>query len=155
MFGFTRNETTVLLFLIFSFIAGIGVWAFKHYLEPLPEYHEAHNVRETVLQRNDSQKETIVRGSEEGEVQVQVQNVYINDADITELERLPGIGPIIAKRIVEYRSNHGKFQTLEALMEVKGIGQKNSGNSLDYTRRWPEWRLWSRCGFRRPEARET
>ena len=119
MFGFTRNETTVLLFLIFSFIVGIGVWAYRYYLAPLPESQEAFKHRESVIQRKDIQK-TGIRGKEEDEG----LSIFINDASQSELERLPGIGPVIAERILEYRSKHGKFHTLEALMEVNGIGQK-------------------------------
>lgn len=119
MFGFTRNETTVLLFLIFSFIIGIGVWAYRYYLAPLPESLEAFRNREPVIQRKEFQK-TGIRGKEEDEG----LSIFINDASQSELERLPGIGPVIAERIVEYRSKHGKFHTLEALMEVNGIGQK-------------------------------
>ncbi len=119
MFGFTRNETTVLLFLIFSFIVGIGVWAYRYYLAPLPESQEAFKHRESVIQRKDIQK-TGIRGKEDDEG----LSIFINDASQSELERLPGIGPVIAERILEYRSKHGKFHTLEALMEVNGIGQK-------------------------------
>jgi len=119
LFGFTRNETTVLLFLIFSFIIGIGVWAYRYYLAPLPEALEAFRNREPVIQRKEFQK-TGIRGKEEDEG----LSIFINDASQSELERLPGIGPVIAERIVEYRSKHGKFHTLEALTEVNGIGQK-------------------------------
>lgn len=48
----------------------------------------------------------------------------LNTATIAQLELLPGIGPAIAKRIVEYREQHGKFATLESLDAVKGIGPK-------------------------------
>jgi len=48
--------------------------------------------------------------------------VNINTATATQLEALPKIGPAIALRIIEYRTQHGPFATLEALMNVKGIG---------------------------------
>jgi len=48
----------------------------------------------------------------------------INKATFEELESLPGIGPKIAKEIVEYRERFGPFKSLEDLLKVKGIGPK-------------------------------
>ena len=49
----------------------------------------------------------------------------INTATEEELdENLPGIGPVIAKRIVEYRETYGGFSSVEELMNVSGIGEK-------------------------------
>jgi competence protein ComEA len=48
--------------------------------------------------------------------------VNINRASISELDTLPGVGPAIAQRIVDYRTEHGDFSTIEDLMNVKGIG---------------------------------
>jgi competence protein ComEA len=46
----------------------------------------------------------------------------INRASAAELERLPGIGPALARRIVAYRDTAGPFQRLEELDRVPGIG---------------------------------
>ena len=48
--------------------------------------------------------------------------VHINTADEKALDALPGVGPVTAKRIVEYRTEHGAFQAVEELMKVRGIG---------------------------------
>jgi len=48
--------------------------------------------------------------------------VNINTADVTTLETLPGIGPSLAQRIVDYRQTHGPFDQIEDIMEVSGIG---------------------------------
>ena len=48
--------------------------------------------------------------------------VNINTADEKELDKLPGIGPAMAKRIVEYRTENGAFQAPEEIKRVKGIG---------------------------------
>ena len=48
--------------------------------------------------------------------------VNINTADAGELERLPGIGPALAQRIVDYRREHGRFGAVEDLTDVPGIG---------------------------------
>jgi competence protein ComEA len=49
-------------------------------------------------------------------------HININTADQATLESLPGIGPAIAQRIIEYRQSQGRFQRIEDLMEVSGIG---------------------------------
>jgi competence protein ComEA len=49
--------------------------------------------------------------------------ININTASAAELERLPGIGPVLAQSIVDYRQAHGPFGTVEEIMEVQGIGQ--------------------------------
>ncbi len=52
------------------------------------------------------------------------RKVELNGASQKQLESLPGIGPALADRIVEYRSKNGKFKRVEELMNVKGIGEK-------------------------------
>lgn len=49
---------------------------------------------------------------------------YINNADVNGLVKLPGIGEVLARRIIEYREKHGKFKKLEDLKNVSGIGEK-------------------------------
>jgi competence protein ComEA len=51
-----------------------------------------------------------------------VQRLNINTASTTDLEKLPGIGPSLAQKILEYRHTHGLFLTIEDLIKVSGIG---------------------------------
>lgn len=56
-------------------------------------------------------------------VSAEVAVVKINSADAETLTReLKGIGPTKAKAIIDYRDNHGPFQSVDELLEVKGIG---------------------------------
>ncbi len=50
--------------------------------------------------------------------------ININTADAKQLEALPGIGPAIAERIVQYRQAHGPFKNPEDIKNVQGIGDK-------------------------------
>ena len=51
--------------------------------------------------------------------------VNINTASAEQLTTLPGIGPKLAARIVEYRQKSGAFKSVQELMNVRGVGEKN------------------------------
>ena len=51
--------------------------------------------------------------------------VNLNTASIEQLTTLPGVGPKLAARIVEYRQKSGTFRSTQELMNVKGVGEKN------------------------------
>ncbi len=48
--------------------------------------------------------------------------VHLNSADASMLDTLPGIGPVMAQRIIDYRMEHGGFKTIDELKNVRGIG---------------------------------
>lgn len=58
--------------------------------------------------------------------------ININTASAIELATLPGIGEVIAQRIVDYRQTHGEFDSLADLLSVEGIGQKRLEQIVDY-----------------------
>ena len=48
----------------------------------------------------------------------------LNTADLAALDTLPGVGPVLAQRILDWRAEHGRFTSVEELGEVTGIGDK-------------------------------
>lgn len=62
------------------------------------------------------------------------ERININTAEAPELEQLPGIGPALAQSIVEYREQHGAFQSIEELTHVPGIGPAKMADLRDLIR---------------------
>jgi competence protein ComEA len=52
----------------------------------------------------------------------------VNDATVEELQALPGVGPVLAQRIVAFREEHGGFRDAASLRRVKGIGDHLSSH---------------------------
>lgn len=60
--------------------------------------------------------------------------IDLNRATAQDLTQLPGVGEAIAKRIVDFREQHGPFKRVEDLMKVKGIGEKSLKKIRPYIR---------------------
>lgn len=58
----------------------------------------------------------------------------LNTATVEDLEELPGIGPVLAERIVDYRAQHGGFRSVDQLQGVSGIGPKRFADIKDKVR---------------------
>jgi competence protein ComEA len=63
---------------------------------------------------------------------VNAGRVNINTATVPELDALPGIGPTTAQSIVDYRLEHGLFQTIQDIQNVPGIGPATFDGIKDY-----------------------
>ncbi len=74
---------------------------------------------------HDIEEKEIIQENQEGILSEENETgkVNINTAKQTELETLPGIGPTIALRIIEYRKENGEFTDIEELKEIEGIGE--------------------------------
>ena len=57
--------------------------------------------------------------------------VNINTADVDTLTALPGIGRVLAERIVAYRRQNGSFRAIEEITNVEGIGEKKADAILE------------------------
>lgn len=93
----------------------------------VPEKSEAATVpvSQGLRQQTSASQPPAKRGSGGGKLRSPGDgSVNVNTASAEELQRLPGVGPAIARRIVEYRSQIGRFTSVEQLLEVSGIGEK-------------------------------
>lgn len=79
----------------------------------------------TVLKNND----VIILDKKE-----EIEKISINSADLNQLMEIPYVGEKTALLIIEYRTTHGSFKTLEEIMEIKGIGPKKYEKMKDYIR---------------------
>ncbi len=52
------------------------------------------------------------------------QKIALNGANLAQLIEVPGIGPVLAKKIIDYRQKNGYFRTLSELQKVSGVGPK-------------------------------
>ena len=66
------------------------------------------------------------------DTKVPTELLNINTATAEQLQTLPGIGPVLAQRILIYRSENGPFMTLAELTKVKGIGNSRLATLLGY-----------------------
>ena len=64
-----------------------------------------------------------IEAEQPAEDAAQLRRVNINTAGVDELDSLPGIGPVLAQRIVDWRTENGPFTDAAQLLEVDGIGQ--------------------------------
>jgi len=141
---FTKQEKIFIGFLLVSFIIGSAIKLYRYYFpsESLVRQNGSLEDFEKQLQRKAAEIDSLlaeqhaVSQQPVGSALPAKQNrvaqsavpgmlwVEINTATVAELVQLPQIGPVIAAKIIEYRTAHGPFRDIDELIEVKGIGEK-------------------------------
>lgn len=129
MAGISRYEAAA-LGLTAAFVLFTAGWFFASHTQSEP-----YTV--TVQQAADSASSSAAQpqdtsDSQQPESLLEGERIPINTADVHELDRLPGIGPTKAQAIVDYRTQHGPFQSTDQLLEVSGIGEATLEGLLDY-----------------------
>ena len=129
MAGISRYEAAA-LGLTAAFVLFTAGWFFASQTQSEP-----YTV--TVQQAADSASSSAAQpqdtsASQQPESLLEGERIPINTADVHDLDRLPGIGPTKAQAIVDYRTEHGPFQSTDQLLEVSGIGEATLEGLLDY-----------------------
>ena len=127
--GFNRRERTAVIILTAAVLIGVLVSFVKKY-----KFEKAADVLSAedstfiaAVQRLTESGKGLISHNSEDEAKIidfTSSEVNINAANIEELERLPGIGPVLAAEIVRYRNTNGPFKNTRSLLAVKGIGPK-------------------------------
>ena len=101
---FSREEKIILLAIVIAAIVGICINIFFSY---------GKKVRVTSYETS-------------------FEKININTAQTAELEKLPGVGRVTAKRIIEHRQKSGGYKTIEEIMEIKGMSSKKYEKIKNY-----------------------
>ncbi|HTY09324.1 MAG TPA: helix-hairpin-helix domain-containing protein [Candidatus Edwardsbacteria bacterium] len=125
MIGLTPDEKKVIIFFLAVNAVGLGLLAYKRaHPSQLPGLRETAAGLPAAADSMAAAPPTAPAEFGRPKKELLTGRIDINRADEGLLQRLPGIGPAMAKRIVDYRRSEGGFKSVRELGEVKGIGRK-------------------------------
>lgn len=116
-----ERRGALVIVLLFALGAGHDLWSAAH---PSRREFRAETRAAPAPPARDAGTPTAARGAADPANASQPRPLDLNRADVRALDALPGIGPVLAARIVEYRRAHGPFHALEDLLAVRGIGPR-------------------------------
>jgi len=140
MFAFTKQEQKFLLVIVLAFFVGLTI-----------KYVRQHSANSQSDDAWDAERTRILNEFKEAAVQDEepigaapksqqtsvskqaiTGKININSATLQELQMLPRIGPATAKKIIDYRTQHGPFKREVDIQKVKSIGPKTFGKIENY-----------------------
>jgi competence protein ComEA len=122
MLGFTKNESIAITVLSIFLVVG-SLFNFYNSKRQDNYISEQSKIQLDTFAEELVQKKKEMREQRKKE-KYSGLTIDINLASAKEFEKLPNIGPVLAKRIVEFRTENGKFNSTDELILVKGIGKK-------------------------------
>ena len=103
-------------------LAGAGV---RFFLAPSPSSPPGDvQLQSSAISRPNALRETARRAAQLARPLLPGERVDLDHAEVSEITRLPRVGPALAQRIVAWRSEHGPFGSLSRLDSVSGVGPK-------------------------------
>jgi competence protein ComEA len=120
--NFTPQETKAILFLLTALLVGSGIILYQR---THPGFAPQLRLDKSDLDSLGEIEYLSTLGQEESAID-------LNRATAEKLQLLPGVGPALSKRIVEYREAKGEFDRIEDVMQVSGIGPKTFEAIKDY-----------------------
>ena len=113
----TGTERTVILFLSGAFVLGAGIRLFQETFPSAPGFDYTASDSTFAALSGKPADDTVAEDDT-------AAPVNINTASKQELMTLPGVGAVVAERIIAYRAKVGSFTSCEELRKVKGIGKR-------------------------------
>jgi len=128
MLNLTRRERNVIKFLVLLYIVGCIIYFGKDiFVKDLGKPAERDSIIAKFQEQVSKVDSTYFNKSKSG-VNLSDKNIptkiNINTSSEKELLQIKGIGPVTAKKIIEYRNQNGQFNSVEELKNIKGIGDK-------------------------------